>query len=137
MIVRLVLLALGLGVRVAAQAPELAPVAEQARKALAGHDVSALLGTSTRVLVQLPAAAPSAPVGKAHAEALIKAYLADMEEVATEVRSTNRSAERSATIEIRRSYRVPGTSVIKSQSVLLAYQLIGGAWVLSEIRITG
>jgi hypothetical protein len=137
MISRLVLLAVGLGVRLAAQAPELAPVAEQARKALAGHDVSALLGASTRVLVQLPAAAPSAPVGKAHAEALIKAYLADFEEVATEIRGTNRSGERSATVELRRSYRVPGTTVVKRQSVLLAYQLVDGNWILSEIRITG
>lgn len=130
------LLLIGLATTASAQTPELAPVVEQARTALLKHDVPALLGSSTRILLQLPGATPSAPIGKAHAEALLKSYLNDFEEVAAEVKGTSPSGEKSATVELRREYRIPGTSTVKSQTVLLAYQVIAGKWVVSEIRIT-
>ncbi len=120
------------------QAPALAPVAELARRALASHDAAGLLGSSTRVLLQLPGAAPSAPVGRAHSKALLESYLSDFEEVTTELRGINLAGEKAGTVELRRSYRVPGTSGgVRIQSVLLAYQLIEGRWVLTELRITG
>ncbi|MEO8029327.1 MAG: hypothetical protein ABJC74_13020 [Gemmatimonadota bacterium] len=122
---------------VSRQAPDLAPVAELARQALASHDAALLLGASTRVLLQLPGAAPSAPVGRAHSKALLDSYLDDFEEVTTEVRSVSLAGEKAGTVELRRSYRVPGTSGVRIQSVLLAYQLIQGRWVLAELRITG
>lgn len=120
-----------------AQAPELGPTAEQARRALQTHDVAGLLGSTPRVLLQLPSVAPSAPVGRAHAAALLASYLNDFEEVSTELRAVTPAGERGGTVELRRNYRVPGTAGLRTQSVLLAYQLDAGHWVLMEVRISG
>jgi hypothetical protein len=132
---------LGLGLVLVAgphhQTPDLGPTAEQARRSLQAHDVEGLLGSSSRILLQLPSVAPSAPVGRAHAAALLSSYLNDFEEVTTEVRSVAPAGDRSGTVELRRTYRVPGTAGLRSQSVLLAYQLAAGRWVLTEVRISG
>ncbi|HTO73055.1 MAG TPA: hypothetical protein VMJ30_04515 [Gemmatimonadales bacterium] len=119
------------------QGPDLGPTAEQARRSLQGHDVSGLLGSSSRILLQLPTVAPSAPISRAHATALLTSYLGDFEEVTTEIRSVAVAGERTGTVELRRSYRVPGTQAIRVQSVLLAYALAEGRWDLTEIRISG
>jgi hypothetical protein len=119
------------------QVPDLAPTAEQARRSLQSHDVGGLLGSSSRVLLQLPAVAPSAPVSRAHATALLTSYLGDFEEVTTEIRSVALASERTGTVELRRSYRVPGTQALRVQSVLLAYAFGEGRWSLTEIRISG
>ena len=119
------------------QTPDLGPTAEQARRALQSHDVGGLLGSSTRILLQLPSVTPSAPVNRAHAAALLTSYLNDFEEVSTEVRAATPAGERSGTVELRRSYRVPGTTGLRIQTILLAYQFGDGHWVLTEVRISG
>ncbi len=119
------------------QVPDLGPTAEQARQSLQAHDVGGLLGSSSRILLQLPAVAPSAPVSRAHASALLTSYLGDFEEVTTEIRSVALAGERTGTVEIRRSYRVPGTQALRVQAVLLAYAFGEGRWSLTEIRISG
>lgn len=120
-----------------AQAPDLGPTAELARRSLQTHDVNGLLGSSSRVLLQLPTVTPSAPVGRSHAAALLTSYLNDFEEVRTEVRAVALVGERSGTVELRRSFRVPGTAAIRTQSILLAYEFGDGRWSLTEIRISG
>jgi len=119
------------------QVPDLAPTAEQARRSLQSHDINGLLGSSSRVLLQLPSVTPSAPVGRPHAAALLTSYLDDFEEVTTEIRAVALVGQRSGTVELRRSFRVPGTAAVRTQSVLLAYDYGDGRWNLTEIRISG
>jgi len=120
-----------------AQVPDLAPTAERARQSLQAHDVNGLLGSSSRILLQLPAVTPSAPVGRPHAAALLSSYLNEFEEVSTEVQSVALAGEHSGTVELRRTFRVAGTTAVRIQSVLLAYEFGDGRWNLTEVRISG
>jgi len=117
--------------------PDLAVAAEQARAALLRHDAAAVVGESPRLLVQLPGVAPSGPVPRSQAIALIASYLHDYEEVTVSLASIQTPSATRGIVQLQRRYRVPGTSDLRTQSVLLSYELTGGAWVLAELRISG
>ena len=124
-------------VPVRAQSPTLAAAANSARQAWAAQDVGALMAASPRVLVQLPGADPSAPVGQAQAVALVRDYLRRAEEVETSVKSVREGRDGRGFVELSRRYKVTGTQEIRTQSVLLSYETVGGAWVLVELRVSG
>jgi hypothetical protein len=111
--------------------------AEAAREALAGQNVEALVASSPRVLVQLPGADPSAPVGQAQAAALLRAYLRRSEEVGLEVRAAREVGDGRGYAELRRRFRVTGTQEVRDQTVFLSYARQAGGWVLVEVRISG
>ena len=137
MIVMLALLGLG-SARVSAQEAGLPDVAARARRFWANHSVDSLTALSTRVLIQLPATDPSAPVGRAQATTLLKNYLDRFEEVTVEVRMVREADKgRGGFVELGRRYRVPGTEEVRSETVLLGYQRSSEGWVLVEIRISG
>jgi len=120
-----------------AQAPGLAEAAQAARRAWAAHDVAGVVGSSDRLLLQLPGVAPSGPVERAQAAAMLAGYLKGYEEVTTEVRAVRELGTSGGFVELRRRFRVVGTTEIRSQGVLLSYRLRGTVWVLGEVRISG
>jgi hypothetical protein len=61
--------------RLAAQEPELAGAAEQARRAWNAHDAKALVAESPRLLVQLPGSDPSVALGPEQAAALLSDFM--------------------------------------------------------------
>jgi hypothetical protein len=130
-------LLIGGGPPLGAQAPSLVDAAEAARQSWSSHDVAGLVGTSDRILLRLPRVAPSGPVERAQAAALLGDYLKGYEEVATEVRVVRELGGGGGFVELRRRFRVVGTTELRSQAVLLSYQLRGRAWILGEVRISG
>ncbi len=112
-------------------------VAEEARHAWLEHAVDRLLASSSQVLIQLPGTDPSAPVSRSQAAALLQDYLGRFEEVAVEVRTTREGERGTLYVELGRRYRVPGTQEVRNQTLFLSYQHMGGAWVLTELRISG
>ena len=129
--------ALALRLATASGAPDLAAAAELARTALLRHDAAGVVGESPRLLVQLPGVAPSGPVPRGQAVALLASYLHDYEEVAISLTSIQAPSTTRGIVQLQRSYRVPGTSDLRTQSVLLSYELTGGKWLLAELRISG
>ena len=69
------------------QDQELEREADRARRAWFGHDASALVANSPRLVVRLPGADPSGALGQAQAAALLRDFLAPAQEVETAVRS--------------------------------------------------
>jgi hypothetical protein len=96
-----------------------------------------VVGGSQRLLVQLPGVAPSGPVPRSQAIALLASYLHDYEEVAVLLESVQTTSPSKGTVQLQRRYRVPGTSDVRTQSVLLGYELTAGVWLLTELRISG
>ena len=117
--------------------PDLEATAQQVSGALLRHDATAVIGQSPRLLVQLPGVAPSGPVPRSQAIALLASYLHDYEEVAVSVVSVQTTTASKGIVQLTRRYRVPGTDDTRSQSVLLSYELSGGIWTLTELRISG
>jgi hypothetical protein len=117
--------------------PDLDATARQAREALLRHDAAQVVGGSPRLLVQLPGVAPSGPVPRSQAIALLTSYLHDYEEVAVLLESVQTTSPSKGIVQLQRRYRVPGTSDLRTQSVLLGYELTGGIWLLTELRISG
>ncbi|MEP6571150.1 MAG: hypothetical protein ABJD11_00590 [Gemmatimonadota bacterium] len=126
-----------LAVPLEAQFPSLPAAAEAARSALSSQNVEALVASSPRILLQLPGADPSAPVGQAQASALLRAYFRRSEEVALEVRAAREVGDGRGYVELRRRFRVSGTQEMRDQTVFLGYTKQSSGWVLVEVRISG
>jgi len=115
----------------------LARVAEAAQGALERHEPAMLIGRSPRLLVQLPAADPSAQVDRAQAVALLQGFLRGTEEVETLIRAARAVAPERGYVELARRFRVVGTAEIRRQKVLLSYRRRGEGWELVELRVSG
>ena len=123
--------------RLAAQEPELARAAEQARRAWSAHDAKALVAESPRLLVQLPGADPSIALGPEQAAALLSDFMVQGEEVETLVRAAREVEAGRGYVELQRRYRVAGTQDVRQQSLLLGYRLGKEGWRLVELRVVG
>jgi hypothetical protein len=119
-----------------AQGGDLDREANRARLAWFGHDASALVANSPRLVVRLPGADPSGALGQAQAAALLRDFLAPTQEVQTAVRSAQEVEPGRGYVELQRRYRVAGTQEVRSQTLLLAYRRGSGGWVLVELRVS-
>jgi hypothetical protein len=115
----------------------LTEAAERARRAWLAHDAAALVVDSPRLLVQLPGADPSAALGPAQAAALLRDFLAQAQEVETEVRAAREVEPGRGYVELQRRYRIAGTQDVRVQSLLLGYRHGRTGWVLVELRVVG
>jgi hypothetical protein len=118
-----------------AQGGDLDREANRARLAWFGHDASALVANSPRLVLRLPGADPSGALGQAQA-ALLRDFLAPTQEVQTAVRSAQEVEPGRGYVELQRRYRVAGTQEVRSQTLLLAYRRGSGGWVLVELRVS-
>ena len=112
-------------------------LAETARGALERQEPAVLIGRSPRLLVQLPAADPSAAVDRAQAVALLEGFLRGTEGVETAIRAARAVTSERAYVELLRRFRVVGTAEIRRQTVLLSYRRRGEGWELVELRVSG
>jgi hypothetical protein len=124
------------GTRLVAQDQELEREADRARRAWFGHDASALVANSPRLVVRLPGADPSGALGQAQAAALLRDFLAPAQEVETAVRSAQEVEPGRGYVELQRRYKVAGTQEVRSQTLLLAYRRGTDGWVLVELRVS-
>ena len=113
----------------------LSDAAERAKRAITTHDAQALVGQSSNVVLQIPGADPSSPLGRPQAIELLRRYLRPAEERGLDVTAI-REVERGKVgfIEITRRYVVSGTTELRHETLYLGYRLMDGEWRLAELR---
>ena len=122
---------------VAAQQATLEGAAQAAREAWLAHDVGALVGGASAIVLQIAGAAPSSPVGRAQAEELLRRYLMGGGEQSVTVVTVREVEPARGFVELERRYVVRGTSDVRRETVFLGFRRVGGGWVLGEVRSGG
>lgn len=120
-------------VPLAAQAT-LEEAARAAQRGWLAHDAEAVVGQSTRVVLQIPGVDPSAAVSRAQAVALLSRYFHSSEERGLEIVATRELEAGRGVVELERRYAVRGTSDGRRETVFLGFRLDAGRWRLSELR---
>lgn len=112
----------------------LSAAAERAKRALSEHDAQALVGQSSNVVLQIPGADPSSPLGRPQAIELLRRYLRPAEERGLDVTTIREVEPGRGFIELKRRYVVAGTAELRQETLYLGYRLLGGEWRLVELR---
>ena len=112
----------------------LSAAAERARQALSTHDAQALVGQSSNVVLQIPGADPSSPLGRPQAVELLRRYLRPAEERGLDVTAIREVEPGKGFIELTRRYVVSGTTEMRHETLYLGYRLLDGEWRLVELR---
>lgn len=129
-----VLVLLAVASTAAAQAT-LPHAAEQARQAWLAHDPQALVGQSTSLVLQIPGADPSSPLGRAQAVELLRRYLRPSEERGLDVAVVQEVEPGRGFVELSRSFVVAGTDELRRETLFLGFRQRGGRWLLVDLRI--
>jgi len=121
-------------VRAAAAQSTLSEAAARAKQAVSAHDAQALVGKSSNVVLQIPGADASSPLGKSQAVELLRRYLRPAEERGLDVTAIREVEPGKGFIELTRRYVVSGTSELRHETLYLGYRLLDGEWRLVELR---
>jgi len=119
------------------QAATLEAAAQAARQAWLDHDVSGLLAGSSGVILQIPGADPSSPLGRSQAVELLRRHLGGARELSITVVSVREVEPGIGFVELARRYVVSGTTDPRRESVFLGLRRVAEGWVLSELRSVG
>ena len=112
----------------------LAEVAERVRHAWLVHDVQAVVGQSSSVVLQIPGADPSAPVDRAQAIELLRRHLRAGAERGLRVSAVREVEPGRGYAELDRRYVVAGTSDERRETIFLGFRKPGQEWMLTELR---
>ena len=112
----------------------LARAAERVRRAWLAHDVQAIVGQSSRVVLQMPGADPSAPLERAQAAELLRRHLQRVVERALVVGAVREVEPGHGYVELERRYVVAGTSDERRETIFLRFGKPGADWLLTELR---
>lgn len=112
----------------------LSAAAERAKQALSVHDAQALVGQSSNVVLQIPGADPSSPLGRPQAVELLRRYLRPAEERGLDVTAIREVEPGKGFIELTRRYVVSGTTELRHETLYLGYRKMDGEWRLVELR---
>ena len=112
----------------------LAEAAERVRQAWLAHDVQAVVGQSSSVVLQIPGADPSAPVDRAQAIELLRRHLRAGAERDLRVSAVREVEPGRGYAELDRRYVVAGTSDERRETIFLGFRKPGQEWVLAELR---
>jgi hypothetical protein len=118
---------------VAAQAT-LPEAAERAKQAWLAHDPQALVGQSPSLVLQIPGADPSSPLGRAQAIELLRRYLRSVDERGLDVTVIREVEPGKGFVELTRRYVVTGTTELRRETLFLGFRLQDGRWALAELR---
>ena len=110
--------------------------AERAKQAWLAHDPQALVGQSSNLVLQIPGADPSSPLGRAQAVELLRRYLRPVEERGLDVTVIREVEPGKGFVELTRRYVVAGTTELRRETLFLGFRLQGGRWELAELRST-
>jgi ketosteroid isomerase-like protein len=99
------------------------------------QDASGIVAGATRVVVQLPGEAATAPLASEQAARALGRLFVDATELALEVDTVNRLGNETVYAEMRRRFRVRGSDGTVEQRVFVAFRLEDGRWRLVELRI--
>lgn len=112
----------------------LSEAAERAKQALSTHDAQALVGLSSNLVLQIPGADPSSPLGRSQAVELLRRFLRSAEERGLDVTAIREVEPGKGFIELTRRYVVSGTSELRHETLYLGYRLLDREWRLVELR---
>ena len=112
----------------------LSQAAEQARQAWLAHNPQALVGQSPSLVLQIPGADPSSPVGRAQAVELLRRYLRPVQERGLDVTVIREVEPGKGYVELTRRYVVAGTTELRRETLFLGFRLQDGRWALAELR---
>jgi hypothetical protein len=112
----------------------LSDAAERARQAWTGHDAQSLVGQSSTLVLQIPGADPSSPLGRPQAIELLRRYLRPAEERGLDVTAIREVEPGKGFIEMVRRYVISGTAELRRETLYLGYRLLDGEWRLVELR---
>lgn len=127
-------LALGLAAGPLAAQGSLEGAAERARAAWLAHDAPALVAQSPSLVLQIPGADPSSPLGRAQAVELLRRYLRTAEERSVRVTAVREVETGRGFVELDRRYVVAGTSDTRRETLFLGFRKLRERWVLAELR---
>jgi hypothetical protein len=123
------------GVATVAQAQAtLSDAAARAKDAWRAHDAEALVGRSSNIVLQIPGADPSSPLGRPQAIELLRRYFRPSDERGLDVTAIREVEAGRGFVELSRRYVVTGTSEERHETLFLGYRLIGREWRLVELR---
>jgi hypothetical protein len=105
------------------------------REAWARQDAGGIVAGATRVVVQLPGEAATAPLSAEQAARALDRLFRDATEVGLEVDALRTLGNETVYAEMRRRFRVRGSEGTVVQRVFAAFRLDGGQWRLVELRI--
>lgn len=108
--------------------------AERAKQAWLAHDPQALVGQSPSLVLQIPGADPSSPLGRAQAVELLRRYLRPVEERGLDVTVIRVVEPGKGFVELARRYVVSGTTDLRRETLFLGFRLVAGRWALAELR---
>ncbi|HXM38190.1 MAG TPA: hypothetical protein VN908_05955 [Gemmatimonadales bacterium] len=108
--------------------------AERTKQAWRAHDPQAVVGQSSSVVLQIPGADPSSPLGRAQAVELLRRYLRPAEERGLDVTAIREVEPGKGFVELIRRYVVAGTSELRRETLLLGFRRVAGEWRLAELR---
>ena len=133
---RLALLLLFLVASPAASAGQepLASVAKAAREAVMRGDFASLVPTQAGVQLRLPGVEPSGNLGRAQANATLRDVFRRTETSEVTIEDFREVGGGRAFVELRREYRIQGSTSRKTQRILLSYRKNGAEWELVEVR---
>jgi len=112
----------------------LAEAAERVRQAWLAHNVEAIVGQGSSVVLQIPGADPSAPVDRAQALELLRRHLRGGTERRLTVSAVREVEPERGYAELERRYVVAGTSDERRETLFLGFRKSGDDWVLTELR---
>jgi hypothetical protein len=112
----------------------LSAAADHAKQAWAAHDPESLVGRSSNIVLQIPGADPSSPLGRAQAIELLRRYLRPAEERGLDITTIREVEPGKGFVELTRRYVVRGTSELRRETLFLGYRLQSDEWRLVELR---
>ncbi len=112
----------------------LSDAAARAKEAWSTHDPQALVGQSSNLVLQIPGADPSSPLGRPQAIELLRRYFRPAEERGLDVTAIREVEPGKGFVELTRRYVVAGTAEVRRETLFLGYRLIGRVWRLVELR---
>lgn len=108
--------------------------AERAKRAWSAHDPEALVGQSSNIVLQIPGADPSSPLGRAQAIELVRRYFRPAEERGLDITAIREVEAGKGFVELTRRYVIAGTTEVRRETLYLGYRLLGREWRLVELR---
>jgi len=112
----------------------LSDAADKAKDAWTKHDAEALVGQSSNLVLQIPGADPSSPLGRPQAIELLTRYFRPSEERGLDVTAIREVEPGKGFVELTRRYVVSGTTELRHETLFLGYRLVEGEWRLVELR---
>ena len=110
--------------------------ANQARQAWIAHDPQALVGQSASIVLQIPGADPSSPLGRSQAVALLQRHFQSAGGEELTITAVREMDAEGGFVELERRYVVRGTTDVRRETVFLGFRRVAGQWRLAEVRST-